>query len=516
MAINIDTELAAIMEAVFGEDVRGSIHDALQKMATATNEAIAIHIDRSEVSKLFSLNVANYTEVAANTDFNAYVGTPANYVVPSVAVAQSTSHIPVQIPGRLYVFPGKTGTNITAFQLYITSWSGNEVAIYLRGFDGSSWTSWKNISSDASRLLSLDVNAYKEVAANTNFDAYVGTPANYIIPTVAIAQSTSNIPVQVPGRLYVFPGKSGTNIETFQVYITTWDANQFNIYMRGYDGLGWTTWKNISDYSIAKHWEQNNSVWSIAHRGYSNIAPENTVPAFVLAKRYGFNAVECDLNYTSDNVPVLLHDDTINRTAYTSDGISMANMPAVNISSITHAESGTYDFGRWKGTRFIGVPIMSLERMIVVARDLGLHVFIDIKENVLTDTRAAVLMEMIGAYRMLDNVTWLSFDANDLRTVQRAYPKATLGLLWGTLTADVIQVAQSLKTDENTVYVDSSDYSDNAVALCRTARLPLMTWTVNDETVMKNLSPYICGVTSDKYVYSKVLYDKSMAYARRN
>ena len=54
------------------------------------------------------------------------------------------------------------------------------------------------------------------------------------------------------------------------------------------------------------------NVKSIAHRGASEIAPENTIPAFRLAKELGFSCVETDIRFTKDNVPVLCHDAAIN------------------------------------------------------------------------------------------------------------------------------------------------------------------------------------------------------------
>ena len=52
----------------------------------------------------------------------------------------------------------------------------------------------------------------------------------------------------------------------------------------------------------------------IAHRGASAEAVENTLTAFRLAHERGADAVELDVHATADGVPVLLHDDTVDRT----------------------------------------------------------------------------------------------------------------------------------------------------------------------------------------------------------
>ena len=52
----------------------------------------------------------------------------------------------------------------------------------------------------------------------------------------------------------------------------------------------------------------------IAHRGASAEAPENTLPAFEAAVQRGADAVELDVRLTADGAPVVIHDDTLDRT----------------------------------------------------------------------------------------------------------------------------------------------------------------------------------------------------------
>ncbi|MBI5082455.1 MAG: hypothetical protein HZB17_14315 [Chloroflexi bacterium] len=52
----------------------------------------------------------------------------------------------------------------------------------------------------------------------------------------------------------------------------------------------------------------------IAHRGASAAAPENTLAAFNLAVEFGADAVELDVDMTRDGVPIVIHDDTVDRT----------------------------------------------------------------------------------------------------------------------------------------------------------------------------------------------------------
>ena len=51
----------------------------------------------------------------------------------------------------------------------------------------------------------------------------------------------------------------------------------------------------------------------IAHRGYSSLAPENTISSFDLAISKGFKIFELDVQLTKDNIPIIFHDYDLNR-----------------------------------------------------------------------------------------------------------------------------------------------------------------------------------------------------------
>jgi glycerophosphoryl diester phosphodiesterase len=73
----------------------------------------------------------------------------------------------------------------------------------------------------------------------------------------------------------------------------------------------------------------------IAHRGASAEAPENTLPAFEAAVRRGADAFELDVRLTADGAPVVIHDDTLDRT---TDGSGL-------VRSHTLAELRSVDAG---------------------------------------------------------------------------------------------------------------------------------------------------------------------------
>ena len=52
----------------------------------------------------------------------------------------------------------------------------------------------------------------------------------------------------------------------------------------------------------------------IGHRGVKNLSPENTLNSIELAYKLGLKWVEIDVKISKDLIPILLHDDTLERT----------------------------------------------------------------------------------------------------------------------------------------------------------------------------------------------------------
>ncbi|HEY9080087.1 glycerophosphodiester phosphodiesterase family protein [Magnetovibrio sp.] len=107
----------------------------------------------------------------------------------------------------------------------------------------------------------------------------------------------------------------------------------------------------------------------IAHRGASKRAPENTLAAIAEAATLGARAVEFDVTISADGVPVLMHDETLNRC---SDGQGPVILK-------TLAELQALDAGGWFDVRFAGERIPTLEQALELAADRGFSVNLELK-----------------------------------------------------------------------------------------------------------------------------------------
>lgn len=247
---------------------------------------------------------------------------------------------------------------------------------------------------------------------------------------------------------------------------------------------------------------------SVAHRGLMSVAPENTIPAYRAARAAGFQYAETDVAFTSDGVPVLLHDASINRT---SNGTG-------NLASLTFAQVRQYDFGSWFSPEFAGTQIPSFEEFIVFCKRVGLHPYIEMKNDT-TYTQAQIesLVDMVEAAGMKGKVTWISFNATYLVYVKNYDATARLGfLLFDSVTDANITTANGLKTSTNEVFLDTRGYSSGVASKAKSAHIPIETWkpaaTTGDWTIsnLLSLDPYFTGITTNAIIGGKLFYDYEM------
>ncbi|WP_051656802.1 glycerophosphodiester phosphodiesterase family protein [Butyrivibrio sp. AE3004] len=252
-----------------------------------------------------------------------------------------------------------------------------------------------------------------------------------------------------------------------------------------------------------------NNVKSINHRGYNVIAPENTIPAFELSARMGFDYVEADISFTKDDMPVLLHDETINRTARLRNGKSVSK-GNIYISDITYEEALKYDFGIWKNQKYKGTKIPTFEEFLLFCKRNRIHPYIEIKDNGKDYIKHIKrLVDMVKHIDLCTGVTWISFHYEYLECVKKLDSKARLGLLTACLPGTelkIIKQANSLQTGENEVFLDImlSSVSNALITQCKKNNVPLEVWTIAKADEVVKLNPYISGITTNQIHYNDI------------
>jgi glycerophosphoryl diester phosphodiesterase len=99
----------------------------------------------------------------------------------------------------------------------------------------------------------------------------------------------------------------------------------------------------------------------IGHRGYCQLAPENTLPSFKLAIAAGADLVELDYHHTKDGKLIVIHDSELNRT---TDARNRWGQHRIKVASKTAAEIRTLDAGSWFNVKYIGTKVPLLDEAL--------------------------------------------------------------------------------------------------------------------------------------------------------
>jgi glycerophosphoryl diester phosphodiesterase len=153
---------------------------------------------------------------------------------------------------------------------------------------------------------------------------------------------------------------------------------------------------------------ENKFVHVCGHRGYSLVAPENSLSALEAAKEAGATTCEIDIVLTKDEEIVVCHDLSLERI---SNGQGL-------ISNTTLEQIRKLDGGSWFREEFAGEPIPTLQETLEYARgNLGL--VIEIKERQRVDKLIEKLRELLEETSMLEDVIIISFDHPVLMLVKK-------------------------------------------------------------------------------------------------
>lgn len=158
----------------------------------------------------------------------------------------------------------------------------------------------------------------------------------------------------------------------------------------------------------------------IAHRGASKEAPENTLASIKKAIDLNFDYIdlEIDVHLSSDHVPVVMHDHTVERTtSLKSDR---------KITEMTLAEIKQLDAGSWHHEDFKGEPVPTLQE--VLALDFNkCGLMIELKASPFSPHQVATkIMEVIDASNPPKRLIFGSFEPALLKAIRMINPKMEL------------------------------------------------------------------------------------------
>ncbi len=165
---------------------------------------------------------------------------------------------------------------------------------------------------------------------------------------------------------------------------------------------------------------------NIAHRGASRKAPENTVAAVRRALGHGADRVEVDVQRTRDGALVVMHDTDVVRT--TDARRVLPHRGPWRVGELALEEIRRLDAGAWKGRRWAGEPVPTLDEVLAVLHGTGVGLQLELKAPWLYP---GVVADLAGALeRGVDvDVVVQSFDLPAMKELKTRLPGQRVGLL---------------------------------------------------------------------------------------
>ena len=157
----------------------------------------------------------------------------------------------------------------------------------------------------------------------------------------------------------------------------------------------------------------------IGHRGVKNISPENTLDSIESAYKSGLDWVEIDVKISRDFVPILLHDDTLDRTT-NGKGIPL---------NYNYSDLKKFDAGYFFYSYPTQIYIPTLREVIAFCKERNIGINIEIKSNLgfeKQNVEAVIKVINIMNYK---KIYFSSFDWSSIIMIKEKLPNIECGLI---------------------------------------------------------------------------------------
>ncbi|WP_310726813.1 glycerophosphodiester phosphodiesterase family protein [Streptomyces sp. N2A] len=244
---------------------------------------------------------------------------------------------------------------------------------------------------------------------------------------------------------------------------------------------------------------------TVAHRGASSYAPENTLASIDEAARLGFEWVENDVQRTKDGELVILHDNSLART--TNVKKVFPDRSPWNVSDFTLKEIEKLDAGSWFGPKFEGERVPTLEDYMDEVEENDQSLLMELKSP---ELYPGIELQTL---RELRRTGWLdrdhvrhrliiqSFNADAIKTVHTLRPDIRTGFLGNPSLADLPKYAKYCDQINPVHTAVTPEYVAAVHGLRGPHRraLDLFTWTVDDAaTAVKVAGLGVDGIITNK------------------
>jgi glycerophosphoryl diester phosphodiesterase len=231
------------------------------------------------------------------------------------------------------------------------------------------------------------------------------------------------------------------------------------------------------------------AIWTIAHRGASGHAPENTMAAFRRAVELGATFMETDLQITRDAQVIAIHDFTLDRT---TSGKGQVHL--LTLEQIRALDAGAW-FGDGKGKSFSGERVPSLKEILNFAKEHDVIFYLEIKSGAAWGVEHAVVAALRDQNASA-RVVILSFDPSTLDSVHRLDPTMMTGLLCEHPSNDLVE--RTVRAGARQLAAAGDLITPAVIEKAHHAGLQVVAWTINEpEQIRRLIAAGVDGIITD-------------------
>ena len=214
------------------------------------------------------------------------------------------------------------------------------------------------------------------------------------------------------------------------------------------------------------------STFIVAHRGFSSIAPENTLSAFQAAIECGAPYFELDVQASAEGVPMVIHDATLDRTSSSGHTGRVDDLTLQELSEVHVGYPSKF------GTEFTAEPLPTLAASLALANGL-IKVCVEIKVSGIEEA----IVRDIQEQDMASEVVVFSFLPDVLSRVGELAPE--LPLLFLKEEASIQDLMRCSELNAAAIGVRGKTKLDAAfVQAAGDADIQIWRWTVDDPIEM--------------------------------
>lgn len=218
----------------------------------------------------------------------------------------------------------------------------------------------------------------------------------------------------------------------------------------------------------------------IAHRGFSSIAPENTLAAFEQAIARGAHSIEFDIQLSADSIPVIFHDATLDRITAVSGKVRDKNLPQLQ----------SLDAGKWFRDEFSGQKIPTLTAALPILKQVDKFLYFDVKPHCeWSNSEVADFVNTLHSAGITEKCVITSFNDGFLEQVRQIADDLSLGHIVANLEAYQAQLAKAVVKGDRLISTLYSVLLANPalIAQSRSQGVDIVAWTVDDPEDLQKL-----------------------------